>query len=221
MRIPFKDTHNSPQAFADGWRLLPTELKAEILSYILPRETTLSSGFLSDCILEHPKCAKCGRDHHGSGPSETRWLSTLISIPDVTDVGIDLLFTHNTLEIHGQWDKNTLFAVKAFANSIQKVKIIVQTKWFHWKWLAEPIEALSGHCLHSVELVIDGSQAFDDSAQLFMQEIKLTGLMVVRTKRLALSSENWHEIDGKQWRTLPSTEKLTELIKKNLRKDDK
>jgi hypothetical protein len=221
MQTTISKPQDPPEAFADGWRSLSTELKAEILFYILPRKTTLSNGFLSDCIRGHPICAECGRDHHGSGPSETRWLSTLISIPDVTDIGIDLLFTHNTLEIHAQWEDNTLFALRAFAKSIKKVKIIVQTKWFHWKWLAEPIEALSGHCMQSVELVIDGSQAFDDSAQLFMEEIKLTRPMVVRTKRLALSSKNWHEIDGRQWRVLPSTEKLTELIKKNLRKDDK
>lgn len=220
-----QNTISTPQplhaAFAHGWRFLPTELKADVLSYLLPRDTTFDGGTLYECVRrEDTKCPRCGGNHHHyTGVQSDHWLASLINIPDFTDIGVDLLLAHNTLEIHAEFHESLVPALIPFSHCIQKLVIIVYTKWHHWKWLAETLKALSSNRFQSVELMIDGWQAYDDSAELFMREIKLVGRMVVRTKRLVLSSRNWEEIDGGRWRVLPDTGKLTELIRKNLTKN--
>jgi hypothetical protein len=81
--------------FARGWRSLPTELKLEIFSYIIPRRKTLAVSFVWHSIrpVKEPQPRKVESNEH-------YWMSCLIiSNPDYTAVALDLLFANNTLEI--------------------------------------------------------------------------------------------------------------------------
>lgn len=203
-------------SFALGWRSLPTELQVEILSYIIPRKTAVTGAFLDDCTGPYT------RERHGHGWYLTSWLSSFINVADFTDIALDLLLSHGTVHINAESDKKVFHLITPFAHRIQHLKVVVYTVWHNWNWLAGFMSgAFGGHRLHSMELIITGSRTYGHAAQLFMEEIEATEPVVIKTKKLTLSSENWEAGGGSRldYKCLPDTDELTELIMKKLIRD--
>lgn len=173
-------------AFVEGWRSLPTELKLDVLSHVLPRKITLD--FLCDYL----------RQGIPSGVQVTwrkSWTWAFINIPEFNGLALDSLVLHKVFTFCC-WTLTRKFPSIDISNRIRHVEVTLIPCSGRWEWFTRLAQGTMGfRHLRSVHLIVDaiGSTAF--SLNDFIASVKRAGPVVLDTKRLNITyrrrSDNW------------------------------
>lgn len=208
-------TAESP--FAKGWASLPTELKLQILRYLVFYGTTIGIPFLSG----NDQRVLGGDNKYLRRPFRWVWKLMNANIADLSDLLLDVVLSQNTFQIDCAVHPIATFPSAEICNRIQHLKIIVTATPYGWGWFNLFVKGHFGfQNLQSLGLCISGDYTYVENLRTgrrgpmqtlgdFVAHVERTGLVVVcNAASVSIKFKNW---DFNYWEHV-NVEELLEIV---------
>ncbi|KAH7070754.1 hypothetical protein BKA63DRAFT_493751 [Paraphoma chrysanthemicola] len=173
--------------FASGWRTLPTELKLQVLAYLIPHKAILPASILSETSRRSwhdpmvTQADKCSISH--------LWL--FLEHPDFAAISQDMFFANNTITMQAHGPSYDMPAPK-MAPLLQHLRVTLAPTYSHWRWLAHFAADMGIGRLQSLELVFE-LKDWDYYLPRFYDEVDFACPIGLNVKSLSIRYEYCQE----------------------------
>lgn len=173
-------THSLPltAAFANGWRLLSTELKLEVMSNVLPCDEVLKINILTEASRERKK-------RLNSDTTDVQLLWCLLEHPDFCDVAVStlskitfLIRSPRHLDQHLRDMPRYKPPAPSITPHVQRIQVKICATSDDWVWLANLGRNFNFSSLREVSISITHDRYCGFYQKHLRREIRKAGVIV-------------------------------------------
>lgn len=159
----------TPSCLCSGWRNLPTELKLEIMTYVLTHNRTFDIDILTEAAQKHKR-------PYTPDPKVQR-LCAFLDYPDFSALTPDALIMHNFISIKSRLPER-LYPKDSLVDRIQHLQITVPASEIDLVWFSEFAQGKHGvGNVRSVRLIIDVTRRKQRELNAFGKHVAIRGLV--------------------------------------------